>query len=116
MNIQKTLLITTKILNFLLNISGVYIIPFPPPWGGKEIKGHKRGEGKGKGKERGRKGEGKGKGRRREGEGKEKGRRREGEGKGRRRVILLRKLKSNLVRYGRTSLHPWKNDLNLRHL
>ena len=42
------------------------------------IKGHKRGEGKGK------------------------GRRREGEGKGRRRVILLRKLKSNLVSYVRT--------------
>ena len=45
------------------------MIPFPPPLGGKEIKGHKRGEG-----------EGKGKGRRREGEGKEEGRR-EGEGK-----------------------------------
>ena len=40
-----------------------------PPWGGKEIKGHKRGEGK----EKGRKWEGKGKGRK--GEGK-KGRRR----------------------------------------
>ena len=87
--------------------AGVNIIPFPPPWGGKEIKGHKRGEGEGKGKGKGREGEG---------EGKEKGRRRDGEGKRRRRVILLRKLKSNLVSYVRTSLHPWKNDLNLRHL
>ena len=49
-------------------------------------------------------------------EGKERGR--EGEGKGRRRVILLRKLKSNLVSYVRTSLQftSLENDLNLLQL
>ena len=40
----------------------MYIIPFPPPWGGKEIKGHKRGEGEGKGKGCGGKWDGKGMG------------------------------------------------------
>ena len=71
-------------------IRGVYNSILPPPWGGEEIKGHKRGEGKY---------DGGGKGRREE----------EGKKKERRRVILSRKLKSNLVRYVRTSLHPWKN-------
>ena len=75
----------------------------------KEIKGHKRGEGKGK--EGGRKGEGKGKERRREEEGKKKGRRREGEGKGN----SIEKVESNFVS-NVTSLHPWKNDLNHRPL
>ena len=71
------------------NKTGVYKVPFPPPWGGgKEIKDPRAGEGKGKkkGKEKGMekgKEKEKEKGKEKEKEkGKEKGREK-GEGKGR---------------------------------